>query len=142
MKCKQSIQFTDLSSVYEPVSLLHKSVINGNTEHIYIFVYLFIHSLLLPVLNWSVVWFTVQMAGARSEIHMVFSSIIDAVLLFVVALSGIGCVRLYFCSNNVHSFNCLCLTNTVEVTLKSSSLLMRHLIFILRFPQSARDQKL
>lgn len=140
MNCKQSIQFTDLSSVYEPVSLLHNSVINGNTEHI--FICLFIYFLLLPVLNWSVVWFTVRMGGARSEIHMVFPSTIDAVLLFVVALSGIGCVRLYFCSNNVHSFNCLCLTNTREVTFNSSSLLMWHLIFILRFPQSTSDQKL
>jgi len=82
------------------------------------------------------------MGGASNEIHMVFASIIDAVLLFVVALSGIGCVRLYFCSNNVHSFNCVCLPNTREVTFNSSSLLMRHLIFILRFPQSGRDQKL
>lgn len=46
---------------------------------------------------------------------MLFAFIIDAVLLFAVALSGICCARLYFCGNNMHSFNCLCLTNTREV---------------------------
>jgi len=62
------------------------------------------------------------MGGASSEIHKVFASTIDAVLLFVVALSGSGCVRLYFHSNNVHSFNCLCLTNIRSVTFNNSNL--------------------